>query len=225
MRPHSSRIRAVALLAGCLSSVLPGKADEPVVPPERPVMKQLPAAAARETPPSARQLVDARSEVRRRFREPLSHSDTAAGASLAAEVLIAAATDEQDRSLKWALLEEARRLGVAAGNAGVVAKATTLASAVYEFDDIDVELRALRDIPLRGLSPPRAAAVAEAAERLATRAEADERREDAIAAQLLAIRAWQRVGAPDAVRRAISRHDQIELDRVRGETGRRVEKP
>jgi hypothetical protein len=225
MRPHVRCLGTVAALSGCLVAVVPGIADEPAVPPPRPVMKQLPAAAARETPPSARQLVDARSEVRRRFREPLSHAETAAGASLAAEALIAAATDEQDRSLKWALLEEARRLGVAAGNAGVVASATTLASAVYEFDAIDVELRALRDIPLRGLSPPRAAAVAEAAERLATRAEADDRREDAVAAQLLAIRAWQRAGAPEAVRRAVIRHDQIELDRVRGEAGRRVEKP
>lgn len=191
-----------------------GVADD-AAPGGRPVMRQLPPPAARELPPSARQLVDARAEFRRRFRGPLSHVETAAGATRAAELMIESAVAEENRGLKWVCLDEARRLGVQAGNAPVVARATLLASAVYEFDALDTELRALLEIPLRGLGPPRATALAEAAEQLATRAEVDGRREVAIDAQRLAIRGWQRAGNDAAAVRATQRHDQIEQDRVR----------
>lgn len=217
MQPRSGPLRgamslgvglAVCLAAGSRSGRWDARAGE------RPVMRQLPAAAAHASPPSARELVDARAELGRRFREPLSHADTAAGATQAATVMIEAAVNEQDRSLKWVLLEESRKLGVQAGDAPLISRAVALASAVFEFDAITTELRALLEIPLRGLSPARAAALAEAAEHVATRAEVDGRRDIAVDAQLLAIRGWQRAGDIAAARRAVLRHDQIERDRV-----------
>jgi hypothetical protein len=51
--------------------------------------------------------------------------------------------------------------------------------------------------------------LAEVAERLATRAEADRRLDDAIAAQSLAVRAWQRTGNTAAALKAAQRHDAI----------------
>lgn len=216
-RRHSVSLRLAVILAGSIvgEAARAEDAASEDAALQRPVMRQLPAAAARETPPSARQLVDARAEFRRRFREPLSHTETAAGATHAAELMIESAVAEEDRGLKWVCLEEARRLGVQAGSAPLITRATLLASAVYEFDAIDTELNALLEIPLRGLSPPRAAAVAEAAEQLATRAETDGRRDIAIDAQRLAVRGWQRAGNTAAAVRASLRHDQIERDRIR----------
>lgn len=217
MRRHSGSLRLAVILAGSIvgEAARAEDAASEDAALQRPVMRQLPAAAARETPPSARQLVDARAEFRKRFREPLSHTETAAGATHAAELMIESAVAEEDRGLKWVCLEEARRLGVQAGSAPLITRATLLASAVYEFDAIDTELNALLEIPLRGLSPPRAAAVAEAAEQLATRAETDGRRDIAIDAQRLAVRGWQRAGNTAAAVRASLRHDQIERDRIR----------
>jgi hypothetical protein len=223
MRPPVWCIWCVTVLSACATGE--ESVAEETAAGNRPVMRQLPASAAREMPPSARQLVDARAECRRRFREPLSHTETTAGASQAAGLMIEAAMSEEDRGLKWVLLEEARRLGVQAGNAPLVARATMLASAAYEFDAIDVELRALLEIPLRGLSPPRAAAFAEAAEQLATRAEVDGRRDVAIDAQRLAIRGWQQAGNDAAAIHATMRHDQIDRDRVTQPSGRRAGPP
>jgi hypothetical protein len=172
-------------------------------------MRELPPAAVLDRPPSQRDLVDARAELQRRFREPLFRADTAAGANRAAEVLLDAAIGEQDRAVKWAMLAEARRLAAAAGNALAVDQAIVLASANYEFDEIEAELRALNEIPLRGLDQGRAVRLAEVAERLATRAETDRRFDDAIAAQSLAIRAWQRAGNKAAAMKAAERHDAI----------------
>ena len=177
-------------------------------PPSRPVMTLAPPASP-EGPPSSRELVDARAELQRRFREPLFRADTAAGANRAAELLLEAGAAEPDRALKWLLLAEARRLGAAAGNAVVIHEAVTLASATYDFDELDLEYRALAEIPLRGLSPERAAGVAEAAESVAERAAIDGRRELALASQDLAIRGWQRAGAKEACRRAMLRHAEI----------------
>ena len=174
---------------------------------ERPVMRELPPAAAFASPPSQRELVDARAELQRRFREPLARATTAAAANRAAESLLDAALAEEDRALKWLLLAEARRLAAAAGNALLVDQAIVLASASFEFDVIAEELRVLGEIPLRGLDPPRATALAEVAERLATRAETDGRRNDAVAAQRLAVRAWQRAGNAAAAAKAAARHD------------------
>ena len=175
---------------------------------ERPAMLELPAKAL-DSPPSQRQLVDARAELQRRFQGPLSRANTAGGANQAAELLLDAALVEPDRSLKWAMLAEARRQAVAAGNALVVDQAIVLASANYEFDEIATELKALAEIPLRALDPPRATSLAAVAERLATRAETDRRFDDAIAAQSLAVRAWQRAGNKAAAMKAAERHDAI----------------
>ena len=183
-------------------------------PEGRPVMRELPPAAVLERPPSPRDLVDARAELQRRFRAPLFRADTAAGANRAAEVLLDAAIAEPDRAVKWAMLTEARRLAAAAGNALVIDQAIVLASANYEFDEIEAELRTLGEIPLRVLDPGRAVRLAEVAERLATRAETDRRFADAVAAQSLAIRAWQRAGNKAAALQAAARHDALAASRV-----------
>jgi hypothetical protein len=175
----------------------------------RPSMQQLGPVGGPGKPPSSGDLVRARAELQRRFRDPLSHADTAAGARLAAETLLAAATTESDRALKWLMLDEARRLGEAAGQAGLVHQAITLASAVYDVDAIDMELRCLKQIPLRGLDSRRAATLATAAENIAIRAEADQRLDKAVSATLLAYRAWQRAGNKEAARQAAARHDSL----------------
>jgi hypothetical protein len=175
----------------------------------RPTMRQLRTGTALPLPPSSRDLITGRSELRRRFREQLSHADTGAGATVAAETMLTAAATENDPSLKWAMLEEARRLGEAAGQADVVSRAIALAAASYEFDAIDLELRSLKQIPLRGLDARRAAGLASAAETVATRAEADQRPDQAAAAALLAYRAWQRAGNKTAAAQAAARHDAM----------------
>ena len=195
---------AALLLAG-LAAVAAAAAE----PRERTVMRELPPAAVLDRPPSQRELVDARAELQRRFREPLFRASTTAGANRAAEVLLDAAIAEPDRALKWAMFTEARRLAAAAGNSLVIDQAIVLASASYDFDEIEAELRTLTEIPLRGLDPGRAMRLAEVAERLATRAETDRRFDDALAAQSLAVRAWQRVGNKAAALKAAERHDAI----------------
>ena len=199
---------AVLLSAGVFA---PAAAAEPraATVAQRPVMTSLPQAALLEQPPSRRALVDARAELKRRYWEPLFRAKTAAGADRAAEMFVEAAATEPDRALKWLLLEEARRLGAASGNAAVIHQSITLASASWEFDALSIEHRALEEIPLRGLSGQRAVKLAEAAEAVATRAEIDGRLDLALDAQDLAIRAWQRAGAREACRRAMVRHAEI----------------
>lgn len=203
----TNRILAPTLALACLTTAAPAE-------PGRPTMRALPSAAILESPPTQRDLVEARVEMRRRFREPLAHTETATGARVAAAVLIEAAAAEADRSLKWLLLAEARRLAVAAGSAALVDRAVTLASANYAFDAEREALRSLSEIPLRGLHGGGAAELAEAAERVALRAETDRRLDLAVEAQSLAIRAWQRAGNQAAARLAAARHDAIELARV-----------
>lgn len=207
-RGYTGGMRFLSLPA-VLCTLAAAAAVEPAASPPRPVMTSLPDAASREQPPSRRALVDARAELRRRYREPLFRADTAAGADRAAELFVEEAATEPDRAVKWLLCAEARRLGAASGNAPVIHRAITLASATYEFDALDEELRSLAGIPLRGLSPQRAMALAEAAEGVASRAAIDGRRELALAAQDLAIKAWQRAGAKEACRRAMVRRDEI----------------
>ncbi len=205
------RLTYLAVLVAAAQGVSPGSdsaAGQPAAPSGRPVMTTQPAAG-RDQPPSSRELVDARAELQRRYREPLFRADTAAGANRAADLFLEAGAAEPDRALKWLLLAEARRLGAAAGNAAVIHQAVALASATYEFDELDLEYRALGEIPLRGLSRDRAAGVAEAAEAVAARAEIDGRMQLALAAQDLAIRGWQRAGAIEACRRAMTRHAEI----------------
>jgi len=211
-----SRSRCVVVLwAAGLTMVAAGDDSS------RPVMTDRSPAAARERPPSRRDLVDARVELQRRFREPLFRADTAAGAEQAGEALLEAAATEPDRPLKWLLFAEARRLGIASGNAELVHRAIVLASATYEFDPLAEELRDLGGIPLRGLSPRRARWLAEAAEGVAGRAEVDGRLDLALQAQDLAIKGWQRAGAVEACRRAMVRHGEIAAVRDAARAGDR----
>jgi hypothetical protein len=216
MRPSIAAVSTVCVLAiAALARATPDDDGTAAVAPpiERPRMQQADPGSMLDSPPSARDIAVGRPEFRRRFREPLSHSDTAVGARIAAESLLDAAATENDRTLKWLILDEARRLGEAAGQAGLVSRAVTLASANYEFDAIDVELRSLKLIPLRGLDANRAAALAVAAEQIATRAEADRRLDKAVTAELLAYRGWQRAGNAEAARQAAVRHDALEQAR------------
>ena len=190
------------------------RADESEPAAARPMMRQLPPAAVGQSPP--RDLMAARSELRRRFREPLSHTETAAGANAAAAALVAAATTEEDRPLKWLMLSEARRLAAAAGNAAEVDRAFVLAAACYDFDALAEEYRTLVGIPLRGLDPTRAASLATVAEKLSTRAEADGRLDLATSAQTLAVRGWERAGDGGSARRAATRLHELEPDRIPG---------
>lgn len=169
---------------------------------ERPRMLQLDEAAPERRPPSQRRLVDARTIVERRFREPLGHTGTAAGANAAAATLLDAAATERDTAVKWLLLTEARRLAAAAGNAVAVDRAIAMADAAYDFDALAEERRTLREIPLQALDPERAAALARIAEGLAQRAAADDRDDVAVDAWALAMRGWQRAGDLAAARRA-----------------------
>jgi len=193
----------VAILAGAVF------AAETV---ERPRMRQMQTAPTPNgmLPPSPRELVDAREVVERRFREPLARTGTAAGANAATAVLLEAAVGEEDRAVKWHLLAEARRLAAAAGNAAAVDRAIILADAAFDFDAIAEEHRLLRGIPLQALDRARAAALAEVAEGLAERAEADGRADVAADAWTLAIRGWQRAGVDDAARRAAGRLGQVQ---------------
>lgn len=192
-------MRALLLLA--LVAVA-ARAEE-AAPLARPSMRQL-TTTDLPKPPSRRELVDARAELKARFRKPLAQADSAAGATLAGELLYAAAVDETDRSLKWLMLDESRRLAVNAGRPEAVSRAITLASAVYDFDALELELKSLGEIPLRALDPGRAVLLAQAAEKIATRADIDGRPDLAENAWLLAFRTWQRTGNLEAARRVES---------------------
>jgi len=106
-------------------------------------------------------------------------------------------------------LDEARRLGAAAGNAETIKRAVAMQSATFDFDEIEAELESLGRVPLRALDPERATQMAKAAEALAARAAADGRRADAVDAQMLAVRSWQRAGNLDAARAAAAQHDAM----------------
>lgn len=194
--------------------VVPAVADEPSVDEAasaRPTMRQLPAAAALEAPPTARELVDAREEFELRYPGLLARGRTTAGATVIADALIEAAMIEENRDVKWLMLAEARRMAVASGNAKAVDRAIVLASATYDFDADGEEYRSLKEIPVRLLSPERAASFAEVAEKVAERAESDGRRDLAIMSLNLAVRGWQRAGVIDAARKAAARHDALIL--------------
>ena len=138
---------------------VPAVADEPLAvdaPPARLGVRQFPDAAVIDGPPSARELIDAREEFEARYPGVLARGRTSAGAAVLADVLIDEAAAEADRAVKWLMLAEARRMAVASGNAAAVDRAILQASATYEFDAIDEELRSMKEIPVRLLAPQRA---------------------------------------------------------------------
>ena len=191
---------------------VPAVADEPLAvdaPPARLGVRQFPDAAVIDGPPSARELIDAREEFEARYPGVLARGRTSAGAAVLADVLIDEAAAEADRAVKWLMLAEARRMAVASGNAAAVDRAILQASATYEFDAIDEELRSLKEIPVRLLAPQRAAVFAEVAEKLAGRAESDGRINEAVTALDLAIRGWQRAGHVPAARKAAARYQEL----------------
>ena len=185
-------------------------AAEPVT---RPRMEQMPAVTIGREPPTQRELVDARETLERRFRASLSGARTAAGATAATAALLDASAVEEDRALKWLLLAEARRLAIATGDAVAIDRSIRLAESAFDFDAVAEEHRLLREIPLRALSRPRAAGLAEVAEGLAQRAEADGRHDVAADSWALAIRGWQRAGDGVAARRAATALARVERDR------------
>jgi len=191
---------------------LPSRADDAAVAdaePARPMMREFPAAVTDASPPTARELIDARAEFERRFPGILARGRTTVGATVIPDALIEAAVSEEDRGVKWLMLAEARRMAVAAGDAETLDQAIILASATYDFDAQAEEIRGLKEIPIRLLAPQRAAAFAQVAEKVAERAATDGRRDLAITAYTLAIRGWQRAGAIDAARKAAVRHDEL----------------
>ncbi len=200
----------VAFVAVPTLAEIPAQPDVAVeAAPRRPTMQQLPAEASLEAPPTARDLIDARAEFEQRYPGILARGRTTAGAAMLPDVLIDAAVSEDNRDVKWFMLSEARRMAVASGNAAALDRAVVLASATFEFDALAEEYRLLREIPIRMLAPPRAAALAEVAEKVANRAEGDGRRDLAIMSWNLAVRGWQRAGAMDAARKAAVRHDEM----------------
>jgi hypothetical protein len=198
--------RLTVLLVAILSS--PAVADDRDAAPARPTMRQIAGGGLRK-PPSARDLIDARAALKARFRGPLSHTETAAGAVTTAAIFLDAALAETDSSLRWLLLDEARRLGAAAGDADIIRRSVALQSATFDFDEIEAELESLGQVPLRALDPRRATQMAAAAEALADRAAADGRRSEATDAQMLAVRSWQRAGNRQAAHAAAAKQDAL----------------
>lgn len=190
-------------------------APSPAAEPPRPTMRTLaPSAVAR--PPADHELVDARAAFQRRFGEMLAGISTSAAANAAAAQLLDAAATEDDRRIKWLMLSESRELAAAAGNAAGVEKSLVAASAEFTFDFLGEEYKTLVGIPLRPLDAARAAALATVAARLADRAEADGRRDVAINAQTLAMRGWERAGAIDAARKAQAEVRRLDPGRIPG---------
>jgi len=210
-------IDAAAAVDATALDAAPGEAVAPAEETgiRRPLMRQIGPLEAAAGPPSRRAVADGRAAVRRRFRAEFSHTATAAGARLAAETLLSAALTEPDRTLRWVLLDEARRLGESSGQAGIVSRSFAAAAGTYDFDDVAGELRSLEQIPVRALDGGRAAALAKAAEQLAARAAGDNRLPQAIAAEGIAVRAWQRAGNSPAAREAASRTTALERRSIR----------
>ena len=206
--------RAVILVALLPLAARADDADAPA----RLRMRQLAPTAAAGEPPGPHELVDARAELQRRFRDELASVSTPAGANAAVASLLAAAASEPDRRLKWLMLDEARELAADAGNAAAVSRTLKLASASFDFDAVAEEYRTLNAIPLRLLDPDRAASLAEAAGQLGMRAETDGRRDMATSAQLLAMRGWERAGNIAAARAAAAKVRELDPGR---EPGRR----
>ena len=178
--------------------------------PERPRMQSLAPSSRGGAVPSQRALVDARATFRQRYGNPASRARTSTATLLVAEALLAEATDESDPAVKWVILDESRKLAISAGSPQIIGRAVRIASSEFDFDALNVEYRSLLEIPLRALDPGRASELAMAAEGIATRAEIDRSFDQAILAQGLSIRAWQRAGNIDGARTATKRLEALE---------------
>jgi hypothetical protein len=178
--------------------------------PERPRMQSLAPSSRGGVVPSQRALVDARATFRQRYGNPAARARTSTATLLVAEALLAEATDESDPAVKWVILDEARKLAISAGSPQIIGRAVRIASSEFDFDALNVEYRSLLEIPLRALEPGRASELAMAAEGIATRAEIDRSFDQALLAQGLSIRAWQRAGNIDGARTATKRLEALE---------------
>ena len=200
--------------------------DEGAAPrPERPRMQSLAPSSRGGAVPSQRALVDARATFRQRYGNPAARARTSTATLLVAEALLAEATDESDPAVKWVILDEARKLAIAAGSPLIIGRAVLIASSEFDFDALNVEYRSLLEIPLRALDPGRASELAMAAEGIATRAEIDRSFDQALLAQGLSIRAWQRAGNIDGARTATKRLETLEQTAKTARTERTAKTP
>ena len=193
--------------------------------PERPRMQSLAPSSRGGTVPSQRALVDARAMFRQRYGNPASRARTSTATLLVAEALLAEATDESDPAVKWVILDEARKLAISAGSPLIIGRAVRIASSEFDFDALNVEYRSLLEIPLRALDAGRASELAMAAEEIATRAEIDRSFDQALLAQGLSIRAWQRAGNIDGARTATKRLETLEQTAKTARTERTAKAP
>lgn len=198
-------------------SILPAPPDAAAdgAAASRPSMRDIAPAPGGGAVPSGAALSRARARFRRRYGGMAAAARSRTGAIRSAEALLGDAAAESSAALRWVLLEEARRLAVAAGDADAVSRAVRVAAADFGIDGLRLEYRSLREIPLRALRPDDAAELARRAESLATSAETDGRPTVALDALALATRAWQSAGRTDEARAAAVRHDAI-LARARG---------
>jgi len=185
------------------TAVDPATAVEPMpTGPARPSMLLLDPPPGLRRPPSAEDLEPSRRAFRTYCRDLLRVSRTRTGARMATVVLEEAAATEEDPCLKWVFLEESIRLAAAIGDPGRIESAVALTTEHFRIDGLRTELDALGDIPLRALAPARAVDVARAAERIATKAAAEDRPRERATAWGLAADAWKRAGEPARARTA-----------------------
>lgn len=175
----------------------------------RPGMQSLERRSVSSRIPSAADLSKARAAYRRRHGGARETAGTSGAALRKAENLMNEAASERSAAMRWVLLDEARKTGITAGSATVVSRAARLMGAEFDIDELSLEYRSLRDIPLRALRGERAAAIASSAESIATRAELRHGPLLAIDSLELAVRAWQAAGDENAARGAAERHDRL----------------
>ena len=192
-------------------TVLPAPPDvaEGIGGQGRPAMRDMAPAPGGGSVPSGSALSAARARFRRRYGSMATAARSRATAIRSAEALLGDAAGEPSAASRWVMLDEARKLAVAAGDADAVSRAVRVAAADFGIDGLRLEYRSLREIPLRALGPGDAGELARQAEALATSAETDGRTTAALDALALAMRAWQAAGLPDQARAAAVRHDAI----------------
>jgi len=226
-RPAPTRPLPIALLIA-LSAWLPSAGTafpappdgpEGITAPGRPSMRDMAPAPGGGSVPSGSALSRARAGFRRRYGSMATAARSKPEAIRTAETLLGDAAGESSAALRWVMLDEARRLAVAAGDADAVSRVVRVAAADFGLDGLRLEYRSLREIPLRALRPDDAGELARRAESLATSAETDARPTVALDALSLAMRAWQAAGRTEEARAAAVRHDAL-LARARDDSRR-----